>query len=170
MEANLYLASREARVQLIDVRDPDEWSAGHLESSVNIPLPELEGRLGELEAGMPVLTVCRTGIRSGKAVELLAAHGFKAESIDGGTEALAELGAVLVDPAGSPVTAQADADELSPELASLQNSMMEVVFAMQDRFGDRDRTEAEEIEFMREYLIEKGKTPEQIAEIMAPES
>ncbi|HEX2149769.1 MAG TPA: rhodanese-like domain-containing protein [Actinomycetota bacterium] len=169
MDASLYLVSRKAKVQVLDVRDPEEWDAGHLETAVNIPLVELEGRLDELDAGLPVLAVCRTGVRSAKAVDLLIANGFDAESIEGGTVALAEAGVTLVDAAGTPVSAEDGDDAQDPELAGLQDSMIAVVFAMQERFGDRDRTEAEEIEFMREYLAEKGKTPDEIAAIMSPE-
>ncbi|MEX0789669.1 MAG: rhodanese-like domain-containing protein [Actinomycetota bacterium] len=163
MDASLYLVSPKAGVQIVDVREPDEWAAGHLETAIHIPLAELEGRLGELDSGLPILAVCRTGVRSEKAVDLLLSKGFDAESIEGGTQALAEAGVTLV-PDGD------DGDALSPELAGLQDSMLAVVFAMQERFGDRERTEAEEIEFMREYLAGKGKTPEEIAAIMEPES
>lgn len=165
MDASLYLVSRKEPVQVLDVREPDEWDAGHLETAIHIPLAELEERIGELEPGLPVLAVCRTGVRSAKAVDLLSAKGFDAESIEGGTEGLAEAGVTLVDGAGNPVSTE----EQDPELAGLQDSMIAVVFAMQERFGDRERTEAEEIEFMRDYLAEKGKTPEEIAAIMSPE-
>jgi rhodanese-related sulfurtransferase len=163
MDANLYLVSRKEPVQVLDVRDPEEWDAGHLENAIHIPLPELQGRLGELDPGLPILAVCRTGVRAAKAVDLLSANGFDAENIEGGTEALAEAGVTLVDAAGSPVSPE------DPELSGLQDSMLAVVFAMQERFGDRERTEAEEIEFMREYLAEKGKTPEEIDAFMSPE-
>jgi rhodanese-related sulfurtransferase len=94
-EASLYLVSRK-RVQLVDVRNPEEWAAGHLETTVNIPLGELRGRLGELDPGFPVLAICRTGRISEEAVELLKASGFEAESLEGGTGALAEAGVTLV--------------------------------------------------------------------------
>lgn len=170
MDASLYLVSRKEPVQLIDVRDPQEWAAGHLETAINIPLIDLERRLDELDTDLPVLAVCRTGVRSGKAVELLMAKGFDAQSIEGGTEALAEAGVTLVDGAGNAVAAEEGDDTQDPELAALQDSMMAVVFAMQERFGDRERTEADEIEFMREYLAKKGRTPDEIAAIMSPEA
>lgn len=170
MDTNLYLVSRKEQVQVVDVREPDEWAEGHLETAIHIPLAELRRRLGELDAALPVLAVCRTGVRSEKAAELLKANGFDAESIEGGTVALAEAGITLVDSAGAPVSAEVGDETQDPELAGLQDSMMAVVFAMQERFGDRERTEAEEIEFMREYLAGKGKTPDEIAAIMSPES
>src|SRR5687768_7656667 len=57
MDASLYLVSRKEPVQLIDVRRPEEWAAGHVETAVNIPLADLEARLGELDPGLPVLAV-----------------------------------------------------------------------------------------------------------------
>ncbi len=83
-DVSLYMVSRKP-VQLVDVRDPEEWAAGHLETAVNIPLAELRGRLGELDPGSPVLAVCGTGGRSEQAVDLLTASGFEAESLEGGT-------------------------------------------------------------------------------------
>lgn len=168
MDASLYLVSRKPKVQVVDVRDPQEWAEGHLETAIHIPLVELGGRLGELDREFPVLAVCRTGVRSAKAVDLLTANGFDAESIEGGTVALAEAGVPLIDAEGNPVSTEDD-DHQDPGLEGLQDSMMAVVFAMQERFGDRERTEKEEIEFMREYLAEKGKTPDEIAAIMSPD-
>ena len=82
-------------MQLIDVRGPKEWTAGHLETAVNIPLVELRARLDELDPGYPVLVVCGTGGRSEQAVDLLTASGFEAEILEGGTEALADAGVTL---------------------------------------------------------------------------
>ena len=67
---------------VIDVRNPDEWAAGHLERSTLVPLPELERRLGEVEALVggdktkPVVVVCRSGARAEKARALLLQNGF----------------------------------------------------------------------------------------------
>ena len=173
MNANAFVArvGRRDPVQVVDVRNPDEWIAGHLKPSLNIPLDELDNRLGELDTGTPILAVCRTGVRSAKAVDLLVRQGLNAENIEGGTEALAEAGVALFDAAGNLVPAsEAGTDSLSPELARAQDSLLEVIFAMQDRFGDRERTEAEEMEFLREYLAGKGKTSEEIEAFMAAES
>jgi rhodanese-related sulfurtransferase len=169
MDASSYLQGRPDPVQVIDVRRPDEWDAGHLESARNIPLDELADRLGELDKGTPILAVCRTGVRSAKAADLLVAQGFDAESIEGGVVGLAEAGVELVDAAGSPVASPDNDDSGDPELDRMQDSMIEVIVAMQQHFGDRERTEAEELEFLREYLAGKGRTPEEIEAFMAPE-
>lgn len=64
---------------LIDVRSPEEYNAGHVKHAINIFIDELEGRLSEIEAfkEKPVITICNTGNKSGKAQELLKKNGFK---------------------------------------------------------------------------------------------
>jgi rhodanese-related sulfurtransferase len=71
-------------VQLVDVRQPEEYAEGHLKGAKLLPLGELEGRLGELDKSKPVLLYCRSGKRSTKALALVTAAGFKAEQLDGG--------------------------------------------------------------------------------------
>jgi len=66
----------EAACQWLDVRNPDEWEAGHLEDAVWVPLHELRDRLDELDRDRPVVTVCRGGQRSYYASRILRQHGF----------------------------------------------------------------------------------------------
>lgn len=67
---------------VIDVRNLDEWSGGHLAQSTLIPLPEFEARLTEVDAlvggdkSKPVIVVCRSGNRAGRAKALLEARGY----------------------------------------------------------------------------------------------
>ncbi|UCF41446.1 MAG: molybdopterin-synthase adenylyltransferase MoeB [Gemmatimonadota bacterium] len=76
---------------LLDVRMPVEWDIGHIEGSRLIPLGELPDRLGELAGNREIVTVCRTGVRSLRAVELLRAAGFRhARSMRGGVHAWSE--------------------------------------------------------------------------------
>ena len=65
-------------VQILDVREPDEFSGplGHIAGAVLIPLGELAGRLGELKRDRPIVTVCRAGSRSAQAVTILLQNGF----------------------------------------------------------------------------------------------
>ena len=65
-----------AGVQLVDVREADEVSAASVPGIIHIPLGELPDRFGELDADRPVALLCRSGGRSGKAAEVLAANGF----------------------------------------------------------------------------------------------
>jgi rhodanese-related sulfurtransferase len=65
---------------VIDVRGPDEFGGplGHVPAAINIPLPELGARIGELEASKrrSIAIVCRTDKRSAKAAELLIEADF----------------------------------------------------------------------------------------------
>src|SRR3954453_16895973 len=61
-------------VTMLDVREPDEWAAGHAPDAVHIPLGELAGWLGELPEGESVYVVCRGGGRSAKATAYLNAN------------------------------------------------------------------------------------------------
>ncbi|MCU0558886.1 MAG: rhodanese-like domain-containing protein [Desulfobacterales bacterium] len=72
-----YLGRRPAdAVTLLDVRQPEEYEAGHLPGAKLVPLPELSGRLSELDPGKPTLVYCAIGGRSRIAAQLLAAKGF----------------------------------------------------------------------------------------------
>ncbi len=69
----------DAGAQLVDVRTPDEFTAGHIPGAVNIPLQELEHRMRELEPKeQPVVVYCRSGSRSGSAARLLESAGYRA--------------------------------------------------------------------------------------------
>lgn len=66
---------------LIDVREPNEWATGHLESALHIPLGELLAReeaLQKIDRASPVVVYCQHGIRSAHAVSFLRTHGFHA--------------------------------------------------------------------------------------------
>ena len=67
----------QGKVQIIDVREPDEFagSLGHIARARLIPLGELERRAAELASGSPVVTVCRSGARSAQAAVILQRTG-----------------------------------------------------------------------------------------------
>ena len=60
-----------ASIMLIDVRDPDEYDAGHFETAVNMPTDMLEEKISTLPADKPIVFVCATGARSGEAYYML---------------------------------------------------------------------------------------------------
>src|ERR1700741_1767336 len=91
-----------AQHHLLDVREDDEWQAGHIEGAQHIPLGELGDRLGELPKEQRIVAVCRSGSRSGAAVRGLRQLGYDAENLDGGVEAWTKAGLPLVDDAGRP--------------------------------------------------------------------
>jgi rhodanese-related sulfurtransferase len=57
------------RTQVIDVRDPSEFAAGHIPGAVNIPLGEVESRLEDMTDVDEIVLVCQTGTRAGMACE-----------------------------------------------------------------------------------------------------
>lgn len=65
------------KAQLIDVREPNEYEAGHILGARNIPLSQLKARLQELRPDKPVYLYCQSGIRSGRAAQLLYRKGYK---------------------------------------------------------------------------------------------
>lgn len=87
---------------LLDVRQDDEWQAGHIDGAQHIPLSELADRLGELPSGRSIVAVCRSGSRSATAVRGLRQLGYSAENLDGGVTAWSRAGLPLVDGAGRP--------------------------------------------------------------------
>jgi rhodanese-related sulfurtransferase len=72
------------QLQLLDVREPDEWATGRIEGSTHIPLGVLPFRMGELDPAVPVVTVCRSGGRAARAAALLTKRGLSASVLDGG--------------------------------------------------------------------------------------
>jgi rhodanese-related sulfurtransferase len=63
---------------IIDVRSAGEYASGHIKGSKNIPLDAINTRVAELKkAGKPVITVCRSGARSGMAKGVLANAGIE---------------------------------------------------------------------------------------------
>lgn len=54
-------------VQLLDVRETDEWVAGHIDGALHIPMGDLKSRQRELAMDRPVVTVCRSGTRAAAA-------------------------------------------------------------------------------------------------------
>lgn len=62
---------------IVDVRTVAEWdNDGHANCTVNIPLDQLESRMGELKKDQKVILVCRSGNRAGTAKQLLESAGF----------------------------------------------------------------------------------------------
>ncbi len=70
--------------QLLDVRTDREWEAGHIEGAAHIDLPELPGRVEEVDKDRTVVVYCRTGNRSEMAAAALAVGGYDVVKMDGG--------------------------------------------------------------------------------------
>ncbi|MBN7798714.1 molybdopterin-synthase adenylyltransferase MoeB [Parahaliea mediterranea] len=77
-------------LQLVDVREPQEYAIAHIPGSVLIPLGELEGRLAELDPARPCILTCHRGGRSLRAHALLRLAGYRdLQVLAGGVEAWA---------------------------------------------------------------------------------
>lgn len=73
------------QAKLIDVREEDEYAAGHIPDSINIPLSKIESAQGEItDLDTPLFVYCRSGNRSGQAVAWLKQAGYsKVKNIGG---------------------------------------------------------------------------------------
>lgn len=87
---------------LLDVREDDEWAAGHIEGAVHVPLGEVPDRLGEFAGADPLYVVCRSGNRSGRAVAWLNTQGFDSVNVAGGMKAWAAAGKPMSSASGTP--------------------------------------------------------------------
>jgi len=73
-----------AKALLVDVRDEEEFRRGGIDNAVNVPLPELRARLGELPRDREIWANCAVGQRAYYAVRCLEQHGFTARNLSGG--------------------------------------------------------------------------------------
>ena len=98
------LYEEQDRFQILDVREPYEWEAGHIQNAIHIPLADVMAgnESGRLDRHRPVVVVCKVGSRSELASLMLQARGFDAQNLEGGTEAWMAAGLPLVDSAGAP--------------------------------------------------------------------
>ncbi len=85
---------------LLDVREDDEWEAGHVDGAVHVPLSDVPARLGELPEAEPLYVICRSGNRSGRAVTWLNAQGFDTVNVAGGMKAWASAGKPMASASG----------------------------------------------------------------------
>ena len=96
------VADLPADAPLLDVREADEWAAGHAPTTRHLPMSELTARLGELPDDDPLYVVCRSGGRSARVVAYLAGQGYPAVNVDGGMQVWAAQGRPVVADAGAP--------------------------------------------------------------------
>ena len=81
---------------LIDVREQDEWDAGHAPAAHLLPMSRLNDLIGEVPKDTPVLIVCHSGGRSLRVTKALRDAGYDATNVLGGMTAWAEAGGDVV--------------------------------------------------------------------------
>lgn len=65
------------KAQLVDIREPNEFENGHILGARNIPLSQFRMRIKEFRTDQPVYIYCQSGMRTGRAAQLLRKHGVK---------------------------------------------------------------------------------------------
>jgi len=94
-----------AGAYLLDVREPEEWEAGHAPGAVHIPLGELGARYTELAPDRPLYVICRSGNRSGHAAQALAGAGWDASNVSDGMIGWQAAGLPMSCESGQPYVA-----------------------------------------------------------------
>ena len=92
----------DAGAVVLDVREPDEWEAGHAEGAAWIPMGEVAARAGELPSDRTIVVVCRVGSRSARVTSALLRAGYDAVNLAGGMKAWASSGHPVVTDTGAP--------------------------------------------------------------------
>jgi rhodanese-related sulfurtransferase len=87
---------------LLDVREDDEWAAGHATAARHVPLGRL--RADSVPDGKVIVAVCRSGARSDQAAAALRDAGFDARNLAGGMKAWAQAGLPVLRDDGTPGT------------------------------------------------------------------
>lgn len=86
---------------LLDVRETDEWTAGHAPGAHHLPMMEVPARLAEVPRDRDVVVVCRAGSRSAQVVAYLLANGWeRVHNLDGGMHGWAGAGKPMVSEDG----------------------------------------------------------------------
>ena len=95
---------RRDEIQIVDVREPNEWDAGRIEGAIHIPLNDLMAGRGQdqIDPDRPVAVVCRSGNRSELASLMLKAKGFDAHNMRDGMEGWDREGLPFSTPEGKP--------------------------------------------------------------------
>ncbi|MCU0310213.1 MAG: rhodanese-like domain-containing protein [Acidimicrobiales bacterium] len=87
-------SGRDPSSVLLDVREDDEWAAGHAPDAVHVPMSRIS--LEDVPAGRPVYCICRSGNRSGRVTEALVHAGVEAFNVTGGMIAWNDAGLPVV--------------------------------------------------------------------------
>ena len=89
-------AARRDGAVVVDVREPHEYTEGHVPCARLVPLASVPRHAHEMPTDRPVYLICRTGVRSVTAAQMLESAGVQAVSVAGGTEAWKAAGLPVV--------------------------------------------------------------------------
>ncbi|MGD0375950.1 MAG: rhodanese-like domain-containing protein [Streptosporangiaceae bacterium] len=87
-------------VVLVDVREPDEWMAGHAPGARHIPLGEVSARYEEIPRDSDVYLICRSGARSARVAQALAGAGWAALNVADGMQGWQAAGRPMIAESG----------------------------------------------------------------------
>ena len=90
-----------AQAWVLDVREDEEWVAGHAPGARHIPMAQLPVRAGEIPRGEPVYVICRSGRRSAVVAQALNQAGWAAVNVAGGMQDWAAAGRPMVTDSGA---------------------------------------------------------------------
>jgi rhodanese-related sulfurtransferase len=88
-------------VFLLDVREDDEWVAGHAPDATHVRLGDLGGRAAELPRDQELYVICRSGARSAYAAQMLASEGWRTINVGDGMTGWAVAGRPMVSETGA---------------------------------------------------------------------
>lgn len=90
---------------MLDVREDEEWTAGHIDGARHVPMyqvPQHVGLAEDLSTDVPIVVVCKMGGRSAQVTAWLNQHGYQACNLEGGMLAWAQAGRPMVSEDGTP--------------------------------------------------------------------
>lgn len=103
------LAAAQAKgAVIVDVRTDDEWSQGHVPGAIHVPVDQVDpanNTIKTLNKDAPIYFICAAGGRSARAADRMAAAGYHALNVLGGTNAWVEKGLPLEKPSDAPAPA-----------------------------------------------------------------
>ena len=95
-------AASDSSALLLDVREAEEWMAGHAPGAVHLPMSEIVERVGELPRARTIVCVCRSGSRSARVAAWLGEQGYAVQNMAGGMTRWAGAGHPLINHADRP--------------------------------------------------------------------
>ena len=84
---DFYQLYQKESLSVLDVREVEEFETLHLEGALNYPLSQLADTYEQLDKTQPYYVICKSGIRSARACQFLAEHGYEVVNVQGGMDA-----------------------------------------------------------------------------------